>query len=50
MTYITTYPTSGAHAFNAAWTALHMLQECIHVLRKGPQDIPKSLLTLGTQS
>jgi hypothetical protein len=34
MTYITTYPPSGAHAFNATWTELHTLQECIHVLRK----------------
>jgi hypothetical protein len=32
--YITTYPPSGAHVFNAAWTALHTLQERIHVLRK----------------
>jgi hypothetical protein len=36
MTYITTYPPSGTHAFNAAWTALHTLQERIHVLRKWP--------------
>jgi hypothetical protein len=42
MTYITTYPLSGTHAFNAAWTALHTSQECIHVLRKRPQDIPRS--------
>jgi hypothetical protein len=42
MTYITTYPLSGAHAFNAAWIALHTLQECIHVLRERPQDIPRS--------
>jgi hypothetical protein len=34
MTYITTYPSSDAHAFNAAWTVLHMLQERIHVLQK----------------
>jgi hypothetical protein len=32
ITYITTYPPNGAHVFNAAWTALHMLQEHIHVL------------------
>jgi hypothetical protein len=42
MTYITTYPPSGTHTFNAAWTTLHMLRECFHVLRKRPQDIPKS--------
>jgi hypothetical protein len=42
MAYITTYPPSGVHAFNAAWTALHMLRERIHVLRKRPQDIPRS--------
>jgi hypothetical protein len=34
MTYITTYPPSGAHAFNAAWTMLHTLQERIYTLRK----------------
>jgi hypothetical protein len=34
MTYITTYPPSGVHAFNATWTALHTLQERIHILRK----------------
>jgi hypothetical protein len=34
MTYITTYLLSGVHVFNAVWTALHTLQECIHVLRK----------------
>jgi hypothetical protein len=50
MTYITIYPPSGAHAFNAAWTALHTLQERIQVLRKWPQDVPSSLLALGTQS
>jgi hypothetical protein len=50
MTYITTYPPSGAHTFNAVWIALHMSQGCIHVLRKWPQDIPRSLLTLGTRS
>jgi hypothetical protein len=42
MTYITTYPPSGAHAFIVVWTALHMSQECIHVLHKWPQDIPRS--------
>jgi hypothetical protein len=42
MTYITTYPPSGTHAFNAAWTTLHTLQERIHVLRKWPQDISRS--------
>jgi hypothetical protein len=26
MTYITTYPPSGAHAFNAEWTSLDTLQ------------------------
>jgi hypothetical protein len=34
MTYITTYSPSDAHAFNAAWTVLHMLPERIHALRK----------------
>jgi hypothetical protein len=42
MAYITTYPPSGAHAFNTAWTALHTLRERIHVLQKRPQDIPRS--------
>jgi hypothetical protein len=45
-----TYPPSGAHAFNAAWTALHMLQEHIHVLQKWPQDIPRSPHDLGARS
>jgi hypothetical protein len=31
MTYITTYPLSDAHAFNAAWTALHTPQRRIHI-------------------
>jgi hypothetical protein len=44
MTYITTYPPSGAHAFNAAWTMLHTLWSRIHVLRKRPQDIARSPL------
>jgi hypothetical protein len=30
--------------------ALHTSQECIHVLQKWPQDIPRSLLALGTRS
>jgi hypothetical protein len=30
------------HAFNAARTTLHMLRERIHILRKRPQDIPRS--------
>jgi hypothetical protein len=42
ITYITTYPPSGTRVFNAARTALHTLKEHIHVLRKIPQDIPKS--------
>jgi hypothetical protein len=50
MLYITTYPPSGAHAFNAVWTALHTLQECIHALHKWPQDIPRSLHALGARS
>jgi hypothetical protein len=50
MTYITTYPPSGTHRFNAAWTVLHTLQEHIHVLWKLPQDIPKFLLALSTRS
>jgi hypothetical protein len=41
-TYITTYPPSGARAFNSAQAALHTLRECIHVLRKRPHDIPRS--------
>jgi hypothetical protein len=45
MTYITTYPLIGARTFNATRTALHMLREHIHVLRKRPQDIPRSPLT-----
>jgi hypothetical protein len=32
----------GVHVFNATWTTLHMLRECIHVLRKRPQNIPRS--------
>jgi hypothetical protein len=50
MTYITTYPPSGAYTFNAAWTMLHTLQERIHVLRKWPQKIPRSPNTLGARS
>jgi hypothetical protein len=50
MSYITTYPPSGAHAFNAAWTALHMLQERIHALRKSPQGIPRSPHAVGVRS
>jgi hypothetical protein len=42
ITYITTYPPSGTRAFNAARTTLHTLRERIHVLRKIPQDIPRS--------
>jgi hypothetical protein len=41
MTYITTYPPSGAHTFNVAWTMLHTLQERIHILRKRAQDISR---------
>jgi hypothetical protein len=40
MTCITTYLPSGTHAFNAARTTLHTLRECIHIMRKRPQDIP----------
>jgi hypothetical protein len=43
MTYITTYRPSGAHAFNAARIVLHTLRECIHILRKRQQHIPRSL-------
>jgi hypothetical protein len=50
MTYITTYPPSGAHAFNAAWTTLYTLQERIHVLRKWPQDIPRPPRALAAWS
>jgi hypothetical protein len=42
MAYITTYPPSGVHAFNAAQILLHTLRKCIHDLRKRPQDIPRS--------
>jgi hypothetical protein len=42
MIYINTYPPSGAHMFNVAWTALHTLEEHIHILRKRSQDIPRS--------
>jgi hypothetical protein len=42
MIYITTYPPSGAHSFNVAWTVPHTLQEHIDILRKRPQGIPKS--------
>jgi len=37
-TSITTYPPSGAHAFNAAWTALHTLRERIHFPWKGSTE------------
>jgi hypothetical protein len=50
MSYITTYPSSGANVFNAVWTALHMLQERIHTLRKWPQDIHRSPHALGARS
>jgi hypothetical protein len=50
MSYITTYPPSGAHAFNAAWIALHTLHELIHALRKSPYDIPRSPHALGARS
>jgi hypothetical protein len=49
ISYITTYPPSGAHVFNAAWAVLHMLQEHIHALRKLPQDIPRSPHALGAR-
>jgi hypothetical protein len=42
ITYITPYPLSATRAFNDAWTTLYTLRERIHVLRKRPQDIPKS--------
>jgi hypothetical protein len=42
MAYITTYPPSGTRTFNTIRTALQTLQERIHVLRKRPQDIPRS--------
>jgi hypothetical protein len=42
MTYITTYPPSDAHMFNSTLTALHTILEHIHVLRKRPQDIPRT--------
>jgi hypothetical protein len=34
-------PSSGARTFNAARIALYMWQECIHVLQKRPQNIPR---------
>jgi hypothetical protein len=34
ITHIITYPLSGTHVFNAAWAALHTLQERIHIVRK----------------
>jgi hypothetical protein len=49
MIYITTYPPSGVHVFNVAWTALHTLQERIHVLGKWPQDISTSPHVLGAR-
>jgi hypothetical protein len=42
MTYIITYPLSDAYVFNAVRTTLYTLRERIHVLRKWPQDIPRS--------
>jgi hypothetical protein len=42
MIYITTYPPSGAYAFNITRTTQHTLREHIYVLRKRPQDIPRS--------
>jgi hypothetical protein len=42
MTYITTYPPSGARVFNATWTAPHTLRELIHILRKRLQGMPRS--------
>jgi hypothetical protein len=42
MTCITTYLSSDARAFNAARAELHTSRERIHVLRKRPQDIPRS--------
>jgi hypothetical protein len=42
MAYITTYPPTGAHEFNAARTTLYTSRECIHILKKRPQEIPRS--------
>jgi hypothetical protein len=42
MSYITTYPLSGACVFNAARTMMYMLRERIHILSKRPQDISRS--------
>jgi hypothetical protein len=50
MTYIMTYPPSGAHGFNAAWTVLHTLKERIHVLQKWSQDNPRSPHALVARS
>jgi hypothetical protein len=49
MVYIIIYPSSGAHAFNAARTALHTLQERIHVLGTDYKT-SLGLHTLGAQS
>jgi hypothetical protein len=49
MTCITTCPPCGTHAFNAAWTTLHTLQDSIHILQKWSQDIPRSPHALGLQ-
>jgi hypothetical protein len=35
MTYITTYSSSGAHAFNVVWTALHTLQNIFTSYKSG---------------
>jgi hypothetical protein len=42
MIYIIIYPSNKARIFNAAWTMLHTSREHIHVLRKRPQNIPRS--------
>jgi hypothetical protein len=49
MTYIITYPPSGSYVFNAVWTALHTLEERIHILWKWSQDIPRSPHVLGAR-
>jgi hypothetical protein len=41
MTYITTYPPSGARTINSTQTVLHTLRERTHVFRKRPQDISR---------
>jgi hypothetical protein len=47
--HIYTSPLIPQVAPNTAWIALYTLEERIHDLQKWPQDIPRSLLALGTR-